>query len=277
MAFGTIDVGTSANDGTGDTLRAAFQTVNTNFEKVTLARKANVLAPHESLIVKYVSATSVDVDADALVLFDSGGDPKRFASVNLTVAITTAGANGLDTGSEGSSTWYAVWAIGKTDGTIAAVLSASFSSPTLPAGYTYFGFIGAVYNNSSSNFVAFLQRGNVAEAAGVVVLNSGSATTYTAVDLSAAVPPNATAVNLIPYVLSASGTIDVQFDIAGDGTTITATYGKTQIILPATTTLRSGGTQWLLLSTAQQIEYFVAQVGGGANARGTITSQGWRF
>jgi hypothetical protein len=77
-----------------------------------------------------------------------------------TLDITTGGANGLDTGAEAASTWYAVWAIGKTDGTTAGLLSVSFSAPTMPTGYTLKRLVGAVRNDASSNLIEFWTAGN---------------------------------------------------------------------------------------------------------------------
>ncbi len=80
----------------------------------------NVLAPHESLVCKYVSASTVDVDADSILLRDSNDYVYKAKDVNHTVDITASGLNGLDQGSEASSTWYGIWEIydGTTKGAI---------------------------------------------------------------------------------------------------------------------------------------------------------------
>ena len=74
----------------------------------------NKLTQFEALVVTEnagAATTSVDVDADAILLRTAGGVEYRATSVNLTAAITSSGANGLDTGSEASSTWYYIWVI----------------------------------------------------------------------------------------------------------------------------------------------------------------------
>jgi hypothetical protein len=100
-------------------------------------------------------ASKVDVVADAV---DIGGH--RAAIVNVTADLTVAGANGLDTGAEAASTWYAVWLIhNPTTDTIASLLSVSFTAPTMPAGYTRKRLVGAARNDAGLNFLRFTQVG----------------------------------------------------------------------------------------------------------------------
>jgi hypothetical protein len=53
-----------------------------------------------------------------------------------TINFATVGADGLDAGALASNTTYHIFAIGKTDGTVARLASTSPSSPTMPSGYT---------------------------------------------------------------------------------------------------------------------------------------------
>ncbi len=90
----------------------------------------------------------INITADYLTLTDSQNMSILTSSVSLTPIITDSGVNGLDTGSVAASNWYYYWAI--SNGTTTAGLwSLSYSSPTMPSGYTYKKFIGAVYNQSS--------------------------------------------------------------------------------------------------------------------------------
>ena len=113
----------------------------------------------------------------------------------LTVDLSTSGAGGLDTGSEAANTLYTCYIISGSSG-VAGILSTNQTTPTLPAGYQYFRRVGAVRNNSSSNILNFTQEGNannrrmvyLTNEGTVRVLSSGSATTPTAVSLSAFMP-----------------------------------------------------------------------------------------
>ncbi len=71
------------------------------------------------------SGTCVDDTRAAVLSLDAG-------SINFA----TVGADGLDAGAIASNTTYHIFAIGKTDGTVARLASTSPSSPTMPSGYT---------------------------------------------------------------------------------------------------------------------------------------------
>lgn len=60
----TINVGSAANDGTGDPLRTAFQKVNTNFAEVT--KRGGVGAP---------TSTEVGPDSYVQTKLTPGGNP----------------------------------------------------------------------------------------------------------------------------------------------------------------------------------------------------------
>jgi len=148
----------------------------------------NVLAPHEGLICKYVTTATVDIDADAVYLRDTSNYVYKASSVNLTVDITASGANGLDTGSEATSTWYYLWVI-YNGTTVAGLLSTSSTGPTMPSGYTYKGLVGAIYNDSGSDFDKMHQQGARVIATSKTALSAGSATTATSVSLATMIPP----------------------------------------------------------------------------------------
>ncbi len=99
------------------------------------------------------SATQVTLPANLWAVDPATGEPMKLASTT-NVAITSSGANGLDAGSEANNTWYYVWLIKHgTNGTVAALLSTSPTSPTLPSGYTHKRLVFAVRNDGSSNFI----------------------------------------------------------------------------------------------------------------------------
>lgn len=99
----------------------------------------------------------LDITADEIIV-KSSTRSYVLSTVSVTVDLTASGANGLDTGAEGSSTFYYVWAIyNPATGTTAGLLSASSTAPTLPSGYTAKALIGVIYNNSGSNFITSYQ------------------------------------------------------------------------------------------------------------------------
>jgi hypothetical protein len=160
----------------------------------TAVMQGNVLALHEGLVCKYVTTATVDIDADAVMLRTTGGAAVKVDSVNLTVDISTGtGINTLDTGVEALSTWYYLWVI-YNGTTVSGLLSTSSTAPTMPSGYTYKGLVGAVYNNSGSDFDNFYQLGNSFWIDTVNVLADGGSTTPVEVDYSASIPPIASTV-----------------------------------------------------------------------------------
>ncbi len=104
------------------------------------------------------------------------------------------GANGLDTGAIAASTQYAVYLIGdsRNYNNTAAVLSlTSNTAPLLPLGYDSYRLIGFWATNSSSQFVYSSNKPqNISglltyfNSPGVSVLAGGTATSFTAIDLT---------------------------------------------------------------------------------------------
>lgn len=157
---------------------------------------------HRNLIIKN-NATypnyRVDVSADEVILQDSSGASLRISSLSVTADVTSSGAGGLDTGSETVSTWYHLWAVSKADGTKSVIFSASSTSPTLPSGYTYKAYLGAIYNNASSNFISMAQYGKTAYTTLTLVGSSLTATSYTSLSLSSIVPSTARIARMSAY------------------------------------------------------------------------------
>lgn len=233
-------------------------------------QSGNVQCPYENFVASRPSTSTVDIDADAVVLRNTSGGLKRFTALNETLSIAASGANGLDTGAEASNTWYHFWAIGKEDGTLDGLLSLSATAPTMPSGYTYKGYLGAVRNDGSSNFIDFAQVGNRVAFAGVNVLAAGTATAATSVSLASAVPPTAKAVVLTSALISTSGTQDSQVILAA------SSGGLGAAIVGGGTTagsFNSYHTNEIVLVTAQTIWYNL----NGANRQANLDVRGWGY
>jgi len=138
-----------------------------------------------NLKVVRTSATQVTVTADQLYLKASATLAMRATSVSEVIDITASGASGLDTGAEGN-VWYYIWIIAKADGTVNGLLSASSTSPTLPAGYIYYSLVSAVHN-TAGDFVDFIQEGRKYFYSVWPSIASGS-TASTSVDTTAYIP-----------------------------------------------------------------------------------------
>jgi hypothetical protein len=203
-------------DDSGNTKRDTVQGI------LDLASGASIVANSRNLVAAYATAATADIDADEVVLKDSSGAVYLAESVNLTVNIGASGANGLDTGSEASGTWYYLWVI-YNGTTVAGLISASATSPTLPSGYTYKALVGAVRNDGSSDFIRFWQSGRRCSLPPQVIFTSQAGqTSYGSQSISAAVPP--VAVRVQGTLGQSTGLTNGGIAVAGDANGVGACY-----------------------------------------------------
>ena len=177
----------------------------------------------------------IDVDADCLNLYNASEEIKHANAVDLTVDITASGANGLDTGSEAASTWYSIWVIGKSDGTVAGLLHAGetgiIGELTFPSGYTYARRIGWVRNDGSSNFIKGYWYNGGEEFWWDITLTAYTSsandkpTSYTDLDLSAYVPPTSNRVILTTSI----GSVIAKIFMRKNGSNIESTSDEEEV------------------------------------------------
>lgn len=184
------------------------------------------------LVVSYSNANQVQIGMgnfrdDTNVQTFTVGSP-------ITVSINTSGANGLDTGTESANSWYYVWMVGKTDGTVAGLLSLSSSSPTLPSGYTLKRLLPmAIRNDASSVICPFMVTQGWPFRPTVIytdantggspyqVLSGGTATSFTSVSTTSMVPPVARACLLWSQLArTGSGTINAAVRQSGSSASV---------------------------------------------------------
>ena len=235
-----------------------------------IASKINGVAPSCNLYVRNGSTatTQLRATADELMVFTTGNSGLLLSSVDVTATISASGANGLDTGSEASATWYHLWVIYNGSSTD-ALLSVSTTAPSLPGGYTHRGYVGAVYNDSSSDFQEVAQRGNLAVAESTAnVYTSAAHTTLTSFDISAFIPPNAVA-----------AVFTVSNRSSDNGATSTGLAPTNSAALTISVHANSGD------STVDRtlIEFPIAEtqtiysILTGTGIEGSLTVSGWRF
>jgi len=149
----------------------------------------NYIAAHENLICSNPSASTIDINANAVSLKDSNNFSIRANNINLTIDITVSGENGLDTGSEAPDTFYHYFVIfNPVTSTTSGLFSLSATMPALPLGFTFFGHVGSVFNDGGSNFIDILQQGSIVVRENLIVLGNGNDTVVTAIDLTDAIP-----------------------------------------------------------------------------------------
>lgn len=152
----------------------------------------------------------------------------------LFVNSAVNGANGLDTGTVAASTQYAFYLIGDSrnyNNTAGLMSLTSNQAPLLPSGYDSYRLIGFWQTDGSSQFVyATHKPQNIAglltyfNSPGVSVLSGGTATSFTAIDLTtnSAIPtttlPNVIVTMLVTFTPAAVGDT-VQFRPTGSTAT----------------------------------------------------------
>ncbi len=192
----------------------------------------------------------------------------------LYVNSAVVGANGLDQGVLIATMDYAIYLIGDSRGykPVAGLLSLTSNAfPLLPQGYDSYRLIGFIQTNGAVHFVASSTNPLNARnllcyylSPAVSVLSGGNATTFTAIDLSTAIPTAGARdvivdlqVTFIPLAIGDT----VQFRPTGEGTPQTAG-------LPTITGLAPGIAQTQCLqviagvaSTKPEIDYKVSVSG----------------
>lgn len=150
------------------------------------------------------------INVDAISLKDANGR-SWLTGGSFTADATVVGANGIDAGALGASTWYSLWVIGNpSTNTTAGLISTSATAPTLPSGYTFKARVGWMRTDGSSHFLKTLQYDRTARyvaAAAYPVMQSGNQTVWTAVPVANFVPTTATKIGIAVIDASGSGLV----------------------------------------------------------------------
>lgn len=230
------------------------------------------LKRHPGLIASYENLKIINNTTHPTYQLDITADKVQFingmvvSSFSKTVDMTASGANGLDTGSEGASTWYHIWAIAKTDGTNASLLSASATAPTMPSGYTLKTYLGTVYNDGGSDFIVFYQLDKKVACAEAVVLSNGTSTTWASISLATVVPTTAKKVDGYAQEKTASMRI---FRISGQ-----AAYTGNQWNRFYSVDTNGTGGYWRVYIVESQTIYYLVDSSTGSLY---IVVTGWEF
>lgn len=187
------------------------------------------------------------------------------APVTLNAAVI--GVNGIDAGTFAASKVYAVYAIGDSRyyQAPATLLSlASNSTPTMPFGYDSYRLVGYAVTDASVHFLPAYVAGNnnyrvfAYDAPQATAVTAGNATSYTAVALTAVVPPVENLPVSIAFAFTpgaASRTLKMTpGNATGDAVTITG---------QVTSVVVSGNAQVLskVTTAVPEIDYKVANAG----------------
>lgn len=205
------------------------------------------------------------------IVLDSANINYSASVTGFVVNLAVTGLNGLDRSSLVASTPYYLYAIAASNGFYPSgfLVSASATAPTMPFGYDLKRLIDYQITDSSAHLIAQFNVGNGNErqkvyANAIRVITSGTASTLTAIDLSAAVPPvQNTLVTLNGEFTPATASDNVKF-FPGDSS---ATVGPS-IAGSVAAKVNSGQVQVLarLASSVAKIKYINSAASGNTDA-----------
>jgi hypothetical protein len=226
--------------------------------------------------------TQFDLDADVIWLRNSTNDVvvQFNPGAALTNNISTAGPiiNGRDQASAFSNSsfihFYWIW-----NGTTLATLSSAVApptGPTLPTGYTHWCYATVDFLDSGGLLRRIRTHGDwVYLDAVATILSNGVATTETAIALTATVPANALAMQVMAQIGATSISVS-GFDTLQVRTV--ASSGLTGPIISANTSFVSAARQTLILpNVGQSIIYLIVRGSSGGTVDADIDLLGYRL
>lgn len=114
-------------------------------------------------------STSVAITATSATMVNSSGVSVAAAAVSVTIDLTTgtssSAANGMDGEARGTSAWIYVYLIsnGSVTAGLATKTSPQSAGPTMPSGYSYALYVGAMRVDGSGNLLRSRQLGRKAQ------------------------------------------------------------------------------------------------------------------
>lgn len=178
----TVGTLTGGATGAGFTVALTTSTVSGTLPAANMPALTGAVVTTAGAVSTSVSAGYLRGWVDGLILSDNGAASTTLnygagacrdstdaynlilsAGTKLLAATWAAGSggNGLDTGAVANSTWYHVHAISKAAGASPDLLfSLSATAPTMPATYTLFRRIGAVFSTAAGKITQFIQWGD---------------------------------------------------------------------------------------------------------------------
>lgn len=171
--------------------------------------------------------TQIDISFSQAALVTATGVPAFLgilsATIDLTTGTVTSTANGMDGESRPATGWVYIYAISTGSGMagLGTTTSPLAGSPTLPAGYAYYAYLGAMFCDGSSNLLRTRQLGPTAQytpagasntlvppliANGVAGTWSATGPGITPVSVSNFVPPTAATISILAAAKWKGGT-----------------------------------------------------------------------
>lgn len=238
-----------------------------------------------SLTLSCSTGAVVNVDAINLLLSDGTNSYIASAPSKVMDLTGTAGVESVEAGTL-SAGWWHIWVI-YNGTTVSTVASASTTWGSLDktniSGYTYYGYVGAVYATSSTVVRPFNQLADtVALVTPIAALGGSTATTTTTLNIAGLVPPNAKSVKMNGSRLHTSPSIAVYnvFAYVYSKPHITDKgdvwqWGGPEGHVSATTFYHLSSGSVMLLTP--QIVYHHINASGGSASSLSLDVTGWKY
>ncbi|MFL9881301.1 hypothetical protein PQR63_23085 [Herbaspirillum rhizosphaerae] len=187
------------------------------------------------------TGATATVTADEIIIESSlGGSQYRLANFSKPINLATTGAGGMDTGTAPVSGYVAIYAIlnpATATSALLAVNATSAAAPSvyaganMPSGYIASGLLTVVPTNASSQFPILDVYDRHVDVSPVAVVNGGTATSYTSIPISSAVPKNAVAWSGLVGAAATSNTTTVspRGTLVGQIIVYTTSGGQVQV------------------------------------------------
>lgn len=235
----------------------------------TMSGNSDSAVPTEQAVKTYLTSTAYFPEVTNLTCFrtaDTNNIDLNFDSLNvggykltsgdLTIDTNAGtGINTLDTGSLANNTWYAIHVIYKpSTATIAGLISLSRTTPTLPANYTVFRCIGWCHTATSATTIrAFHYNGGGwwMYDTYTLIINGGTQTDWTAVDMSGYAPTTSLNLKLILQTNRALDLNGIYTKATGDTDFENIVYAKSTGV----TAMQTNGNVNAACNSSQSIDY----------------------
>lgn len=141
--------------------------------------------------------TKIDISFTQACMVSAVGAPVFVGissfTIDLTTGTVTSTANGMDGESRPASGWLYLYAISTGSGAagLATTVSPLSGPPSLPAGYSFYAYVGPMRCDVSSNLLRSIQKGRDAQYQATISMATGSAAVWTAIAIGSFVPPTA--------------------------------------------------------------------------------------
>ncbi|WLH05380.1 hypothetical protein [Pseudomonas lurida] len=268
-----VFTGEPATNSTPPLHNNSARLANTNFvyqELLSLSLSVVGSARNLRMSVAAASANATLTADEIIVAASLGGAQVKLSSFSKTINLATVGAGGMDTGTAPVSGFVAIYAIHNTTTATSALLAVNATSvaapsvyggANMPAGYTASALVSVWGTNASGQLKVGYQFDRTISAVAISVLNTTAASSsFTALNVSAAIPLNATSAFGTAGLNSNAGALNMS--IAADNSGVGS--GLQQITASAVTNISSNFN--VLTPTAQRIYYTFTATGGSAVA-----------